>query len=217
MQRKLDFFSLSDMNLSAVLFEGSFSTPILGQETLVKFKIYNNYEVLAEFSSHDAPYQFLMKKWAKTKEGVQDAEWSFDAFANLAYGKFGPSCDVFGIVKTTTEPDGTRTSKLVQTPEQILNILKYATTEVFQCAEAIITKYRRSLLDYAIHHREQGLHSTYEQYIHLVACHCLVHSKFLAPNVHFPMVDYCMIHRDYRRSALASITRAGEDPQPDEE
>ncbi|PNH03859.1 hypothetical protein TSOC_010042 [Tetrabaena socialis] len=95
--------------------------------------------------------------------------------------------------------------------EQVLNILKYAVVEVFRCAEEIICQNRRSVVDYAIMHREQGKQSTYEEYIHLVACHCLVHSNFHAPNVVFPPVDFCTVEQDYMPGALGCIHQLEED------
>ena len=202
--------SLFHMNVSAVpLFVGKFYTPIHKQKTLVTFKVFNNYGVVAEFSSHDTPYQFKMKKWAKTKDGVNDQTSGFDVLANLVFRKFGETSDMFGSKIKKTDPDGTERISIVRSPQDILNIIKCATVEVSVCAEEIITKYRRSLLDYAIHHRELGRLSTYEDYIHLVACHCLVHSEFLAPNVKFPAVDFCSVFREYDHSTVAKIAAGG--------
>jgi hypothetical protein len=38
-------------------------------------------------------------------------------------------------------------------------MLKYAVVEVFRCAEEIISQNRRSVVDYAIVHRDLGRHS----------------------------------------------------------
>jgi hypothetical protein len=83
--------------------------------------------------------------------------------------------------------------------------VKYATRDVFICAEQIIFRHRRSLLDYCVYHRERGDLSKYEGYIHLVACHCLVHSNFLAPTVQFEMVEFAEEERKYSHSLLTSI------------
>ena len=73
--------------------------------------------------------------------------------------------------------------------------------DVFLCAEDIIITHKRSLLDYCIFHRERGICNTYEEYIHLVACQCFVHSNFIAPGVTYIPVEflkieeYCCIKR----------------------
>lgn len=191
--------------INAVLFEGWFYARIMEQKTKVDFKIRNNYEVTASFACQDIMYQFNMKKWAKTRETVQNPSRSFNFFAGLMFDRFEQSSE-FGTQTVEQTPEGGERIVIERSPQQIINMLKYAVVDVFNCAEEIIRKYRRSVLDYAIHHRELGKHSTYEEYVHLVACHCLVHSNFHAPNLDFPLVDFCTVEQAYKPSILEGIT-----------
>ncbi|KXZ42435.1 hypothetical protein GPECTOR_147g19 [Gonium pectorale] len=160
-------------------------------------------------------YTFHMTKWAKTCGTVQAATSSFDYFANLLMAKFSERSD-FG-TKTVEMVDGAEVTITRRTPEQILNVIKYATMEVFTCTECFIQKYRRSVLDYAIFHRARGKHKTHEQYIHLVACHCLTHSNFHAPNVDYPLVDFCIDEQVFRPDALTGMVAVPESAVQEEE
>ena len=99
----------------------------------------------------------------------------------------------------------------MRSPRQITNMLKYATVNVFECAEQIMMQNRRCILDYAIVNLERGKQTTYGEYIHLVACHCLVHSSFHAPNVTFPLVDFCDDEQQFNESVLKGIVAAAVD------
>ena len=81
-------------------------------------------------------------------------------------------------------------------------MLKYATVEVFNYIEEITCVHRKSLLDYAIYHKKLDKHSTYEEYIHLAACHCIIHSNFHTPDTHFENVDFEI---DYKPNVLKKI------------
>ena len=134
-----------------------------------------------------------MKKWAKTQEGTKNPKTSFNKFAQLMVERYGDTSDRFGsiVIEEVAEEEKTISQqKLVYSDENIINLLSYATVEVFICAEQIIQSHRRSLLDYCIFHRELALCETYEHYIHLIACHCLVHSNYLAPGTKYPPVEF---------------------------
>ena len=191
----------------AVLFCGWFTAPIMGHKTRVDIKIINTYKVRATFSCQGITYEFNMHKWAKTREAVQNAFSSFNKFANLLEERVGQRSE-FGSSTFETLPEGGEKSIVERSQEQITNILKYGTVDVFICAEQIIQAHRRSVLDYAIYHREVGKHSTYEEYIHLMACHCLVHSNFHAPSVVFKVVDFCAEEQDYNETTLLNTVKS---------
>ena len=193
------------------LFQGHFVTTIAGAHTSVEFTIRNNYEVLAKFTSYGVKHVFNMKKWMKTKEETMKPTSSFDKFAQLMLDRFWPESDQFGSI----EKDGG--VRYAWTNEQLLNMLKYATREVFLCAEEIISRHRRSLLDYCVFYREKDKTDTYESYIHLVACHCLVQSNFLAPTVHFDEVPFAYEERTYQRDLIPTIQQSGQDVDDEDE
>ena len=188
----------------AVLFKGSFNTHVMGHNTKVDFKIKNNYEVRSSFSSQGTLYEFSMKMWAKTGSDVAKALSPVNYFAFLFDQRFGGHAE-FGSVTVESQPDGTEKTVILRTPEQITNMLKYATVNVFECANQIMLQNRRCILDYANVHREGGKQTTYEEYIHLVACHCIVNSNFHAPNITFPLVDFCGDELQYNESVLKDV------------
>ena len=187
----------------SVLFTGYFTTTISATPTRVDIKIYMNYEVHAVFKCMGETYTFKLMKWMKTKEGTTNATSTFNKFAQLMIERYGDASDMFG--KNEQQGNDGISMKLVITNEQINNILKYATIEVFQCAEEIIQTYKRSLLDYCIYHREHPQFDTYEKYIHLMACHCLVHSNFFAPGISFNPVAFCSAERTYNHAMFKSL------------
>ena len=198
---------------ATVLFKGWFNTSIMGQQTKVEIKIKENYEIIATFQSAGTPYTFhmkYMKKWGKTRETVASATSTFNKFLQLVLERFG-NLPEFGATTTVVDEAGVVTTSTSATPEQTANVLKYAAVDVFTCVEQIVQRHRRSVLDYAIMHRERNKHTTYEEYIHLVACHCLVHSNFHAPNVDFALVDFCTTEQDFNSAVLTTRIRSTSD------
>ena len=180
------------------LYVGSLRVTIGTVETEAKIKIKNDYEVRAEFKFMGITYVFVIKKWCKTQEQVKNASSTFNKFALLLMEKFSECSDMFGSIQESENG-----FQLQYTPAEIINIIKYGTNDVFVCAEQIILNYRRSLLDYCIYHREIGKCDTYESYIHLVACHCLVHCNFHAPDVKFDIVEFASSKREYNHDAFS--------------
>jgi hypothetical protein len=193
----------------AVLYRGTFHTNLMGQRTRVNFRIRDNYEVKASFTCQGSNYEFLMKKWSKTGTDVARSITTFNHFVFLVDQRFGGQ-PAFGTLHTETLPDGSISQSIQRSREQITNILKYATMSVFICTEEILKEHRRCVLDYAIFHRERGRQATFEEYIHLVACHCLVHSNFHAPNMSYPLVDYCSDEQQFDAALLPGIIDAAE-------
>ncbi len=192
------------MVFNSVLLKGSFDTNISSVLTKVNFKIYNDYKIKATFNSHGENYTFKMERWIKTKEGTKDPKSSFDKFYNLLFSHYGDISDMFGSVEKS-EIDGMETITRKRTEENIKNVLIYAMTDVFVCAEQIISAYKRSLLDYCIYFRELSKDSTYEEYIHLVACHCLVYSNYLAPGVKYEAVEFVEAEREYNHGVFSKV------------
>ena len=186
------------------MFNGFLHTEIMGNRTKVSFRIRDNYEVKASFTCQGSKYEFNMKKWSKTGADVTRAVSTFNHFAYLVDQRFGEQA-AFGTLHTEVLPDGSVNQSVQRSKEQVINILKYATVSVFICTDQILGQHHRSVLDYAIFHRELGKQATFEEYIHLVACHCLVHSNFHAPNISYPLVDYCGDEQLFDAALLPTI------------
>ena len=189
------------------MFEGTFSTKIATKDTTVRFKIYESYKVKAKFNSHGDSYTFNMNHWMKSKDNLKNATSSYNKFSRLVLERYGDTTEDFGGLVRVHSGAANDPFVPFQSQPQILNMLKYACYDVFVCAEEIITSYRRALLSYCIYQREKmnGEAVTYEQYIHSVACHCLVQSNYLAPATKFDEVEFCVVPRDYSTKIMQKI------------
>jgi len=200
---------------------GIFSISISTVDTEVSYQIQSNYIVDAKFVSHGVEYVFHMKKWRKTNEGTKNPLSTFFAFARLMFDKYGDIVpdNLFGKTSKQTKEDGTEIfvfiPELMSDAEKI-NMLRYAMIEVFICAEQIILSHKRSLLDYCIYFREKELCDTYEHYIHLVACHCLVHSNYFAPGIQYVPVGFYTVSRKFDNEILQKTVVTAE-PMEEEE
>lgn len=196
-----------------VLFKGNMTASIATVPTNIEVKIFNDFEVHAKFRSLGNEYIFKILRWIRTKPNVTNPITSYNKFAQLFLEVITGNPLKFG----TIELNG----GLNQTKDQEVELIKYATYQVIVCAEQMIIEYRRSLLDYCIFHREIGKCSTYTSYIHLVACHCLVHCNFHAPGVVFGTVEFFSARLGYDSSVLNSFTpfldSNDEDVKADEE
>jgi hypothetical protein len=187
-----------------MLFKGEFSASIASVKTTVYLQIYSNYHCWASFELWNTRYTLKMQKWEKTKPDAV-ARTSFNFLAELIFlqknlrdsGLFGTKerSDVDGILKVTT----------LRSDAQLLNILKYSAMEVVACVDQIICQNKRSLLDYCIFHQLHGKLSTYEEYIHLVACQSLLKANFFWPGVQFAVVEYCDSSRKLQQGHLDQI------------
>ncbi len=195
---------------TTVLASGTFTVKWADVDTLVTYKIYNNYEVHANFTAHARSYTFKMLTWKKTKEGTKDPYRSFNRFAQFALDAFADCTSAFG--ECTSENNG-GAPVYKWGPSEIIALLKYSAREVFICADMIACEHQRSVLDYAIYHRDYSEYRApidYAQYIHLVACHSLVHGNYLGPAVHPSVVEYAINEPSYRGdSSLDKILENG--------
>ena len=177
------------LSTPAVLAHGTFTVKWLDVDTPVSYKIYNTYETHATFTAHAREYTFKMLKWKKTDSKTKDAVLSFNKFAQFALEAFAEDTTVFG----TYSIGENEVPAYNWGPTEIVTLLKYSMREVFKCANQIAQAYQSSVLEYAIYHREYSSYkapANYAQYIHLVACHALVHANYLGPLVEPQVVNY---------------------------
>jgi hypothetical protein len=175
-------------------------TPLMGRKTRVDTEIYNDFKVKASFTCKEKTYVFNLQNWAKASDGnnamKSSSNWNY--FVHLLEERFG-QLEEFGNSTLEILPDGGIHSTVVRSRQQILNILKYGTADVFKCVEEIVKKYPQDVTNYAIFHKEHGRQSTYEEIIHLLACDCIVQSNFIVhnPSIKFELVDFCTEEQEY--------------------
>ena len=176
-------------------FDGWFITTLLGKQTRVNVKILCNFNVKATFSlyKYNKAYEFNMNKWANR----------FFHFAHLMEERFIDS----KVWNTQIEDFGINT--ITRKKQHIVNILKYAVVNVFVCLEQIMQQYPNNTVEYAIFHTELNIDSTFEQYIHLMACQCIVQSNLNASNnMDFKMVEFCKQKHEYNPILIESVNSA---------
>jgi hypothetical protein len=178
-----------------LLSEGTFSTLIATVNSQVKYEIHDNYEIKATFRSpRSIAYKFIMNKWVENNH-------AFNTFARLILNTFSEETTSFGSITRTNDSISYNYGQ-----NEIVNMLKYSMLQVFICTEEIIIMHQRTLLDYAMYHRDRfGYPNTYEEYIHLVACQCLVDSSYFVPGIDFPVVEYVDTEQRYREDLLTRI------------
>jgi type VI protein secretion system component VasA len=109
----------------------------------------------------------------------------------------------FGTMERT-EQNGVLRISTSQTPAEVLQILKYSAMEVFACADQIICTHKGSVLDYCAFHLLEERLTTYEEYIHVVACQALLKAKF-SPEVAFPPVPFCSHYRGLQKENFSDV------------
>ena len=183
------------------LFKGFFHTHMMGQKVKVKLEIKDTFEVIALFHIRDRTYKFKMKEWSKETNALR----SFAYFKDLMFTRFGSQYKEFGTRRIHFEDNGTQVITTTQTTQQALNMLKYATVEVLKCVDEIISQNGSCLRDYAFFHKDIKKYSTYEEYIHLVACHCIIDSNFLSSRVPYSQISFCTVKQPYNSTILEEV------------
>lgn len=153
-----------------------FVFPILGIDTNVHLTVRGSYLTEMTFTLHGMPYTFRITKWSS--RGYAKLESLFFRYTSR-------DSSIFGVA---TE-DQVGRMIVDSTPAQRVNIVVQAAKDVLTCINQIGARHRRSLVEYAIWFREHFQNmDTYELYITRIACHCLVHEDFLAPDVTWDLV-----------------------------
>lgn len=154
------------------------SCPVKGSAVTVKVTINASYEAYLEFNLVGTPYSFSVTHWGRR---------GFAKFAHAFFKHSERDVAQFGGYEEST--DGVVT--LNMTTEHKLNVVTQGVKDVMSCLNCIVSVHQRSVLDYAVWYCEHfPAHDSYESYITLVTCNCIVHTHFLAPNVTWQIVKF---------------------------
>lgn len=75
--------------------------------------------------------------------------------------------------------------------KQKLHVILHAARDVLTTIDMIYDAHGRGIVDYCIWYREAHESvETYAKYITVVACHCVVHSELLAPQITWKLVTF---------------------------
>lgn len=179
---------MNPLDLTHFTIVGNFPFLICGQPVQVQVAISNTWAARVNFTLMGTPYEFMITKWRF--RGVTNFAQLFHSFwlnndirmqtrlqipDLLAYEtKFGGMRQV---APNVFAPDMTD-------PEKNRNLVLQGVFDVLESINRIFQQQGRGMFDYAVWHKENKAHEdTYGRYIMLIACHCIVHSNFMAPNV----------------------------------
>lgn len=140
--------------------------------------IRGDYTTTIDFKAANESCTFTVTTWRSNGLG---------RFLRLFHSHHEPrDANPFG---STEEIEGGQDTIVRATVEQKCNCVAYAVADIMKCLNKNGTKYRTSVLDYAVwyreHHKEQ---STYSEYITLITYRCIVHHQFMVPIITWELV-----------------------------
>eukprot|EP00798_Chlamydomonas_sp_ICE-L_P027517 gene27517-biopygen12961 len=166
--------------MDASLSTTTFKSRIMGTSVNVSLTIRNTYEATMEFTLFGAAYTFTVTRWSR--KGLSSFLLLFFAYKCREAADFG---------SLTVDDNGVPTFNM--TTAQKVNAVIQGSKDVMACVDEIGTRHQRSVLDYAVWYREKHTcWDTYENYITMLACNCIVHTDFLAPGVTWELVTFGM-------------------------
>ena len=166
--------------MDASLSNTTFNSRIMGTSVNVSLTIRNTYDATMEFTLFGVAYTFAVTRWSR--KGLASFLLLFFAYNSREAAEFG-SC--------TVDDNGFPTFNM--TTAHKVNAVIQGAKDVMACVDDIATRHQRSVLDYAVWYREKhACWDTYEKYITMLACNCIVHAYFLAPGVTWELVTFGM-------------------------
>ncbi|CAM9998072.1 unnamed protein product, partial [Ectocarpus fasciculatus] len=133
----------------------------------------NTFKATIDFSLFNIPYTFTILSWSR--RGLAKYLNLFHEFVQRDVAQYGLRVE-----------DST-----AMTVSQKLNCVEHGCRDFVTCLGQIGTVHQRSMLEYAVWYRELHVNpATYEQFITLMTCHCIVHNDFMAPNVLWTVVEF---------------------------
>lgn len=148
----------------------------------VDLTIYASYKASFDFTLCGVPYSFTVADWSKR---------GFSKFATMFFNHTARDAEEFGTYEVTEDPMSNITTMFNMTTPQKLNIITKGVQDIMSCVDKIVTKQQRSVLDYAVRYNDWHLPcETYVDFITFRACECIMHSRFLAPNILWELVRF---------------------------
>ena len=120
-------------------------------------------------------------------------KWSFNGwftFVKMFYDSHTTQQDISAFGSYTLDP--TNGLPIFNTsPQQINDIIIESSKDVFKFVDILLQQHQKQILDYCVWYRDRNSNpASYEEYIQLVSCHCVVRSEFLAGNVQWNIVPF---------------------------
>jgi hypothetical protein len=164
-------FDESDMD-DVILHRGEFTCTVADVNIRVEVIIKRSWATFMHFTLLGKLYTFEVTRWRAR---------GLSTFCNLLIqrypdGRFG-TLDEFGQLPADFG-DERRRAAVFQGCRDIMTLVN-----------GVFTKYKRNVMDYAVWYRENHKETdTYEQYISLVACHCICHADMWGADMNWEIV-----------------------------
>jgi hypothetical protein len=157
--------------------EGDFSQPFLGRLVVFYYTVTNSYALHANFTLGGRAYTFSMSRWSGR---------GLSKFLPLFFEYKDRDNDTYGVVDVSDNGYEFRMNTA-----QKLQVILQAARDVVRTIDMIFEVHGRGIVDYCIWYRETHESvETYAKYVTVVACHCVVHSKLLAPQITWQLVTF---------------------------
>ena len=157
--------------------EGEFAEILLGRRVLFYYTVTNSYALHANFTLGGRAYTFSMSRWSGR---------GLSKFLLLFFEYKDRDNDKYGVVDVSDDGCEFRINTC-----QKLQVILQAAHDVVKTIDMIFDVHGRGIVDYCIWYREtRESVETYAKYITVVACHCVVHSKLLAPQIMWELVVF---------------------------
>ena len=162
----------------SVLNEGTFTVQLGDTSATVHYLTMkdNEFELRADFSYHGKRFEFIMSRWLEMGWGLFLARFH-QAHPGQA-AEFGCSFPEFQV-----------------DPDQINAVVLASAKDVFAYINVLLRQLATKIVDYSIWYcNTHPEPSTYEEYIQLVACDCVVNSHFIAASSRWTVVPFERCH-----------------------
>ena len=171
-------FSLDIVQKMPIQTAQAFRTTVAGIETDVSVTVDNFYATMVDFHLHGRAYHFSIDAWRG--RGIQKLLTFFHGHVTRDPANYG----------ALVESDNGNREVRMTIPQRV-NAVVQAVKDIMTCFEMIFQAHQRSIVDYAIWYREHGpRHETYSHHITKIACNCIIHSNFMAPDVVWNLVEF---------------------------
>ena len=176
---------------------GTMSVILGGVNLSVDYKIFHNNAAEAHFNYLGSDYNFSITRWKQKAFSLFRSKFHEIYTDTVKYGSSVVDYDTGDVISSENNS------------RQNTEIVIRSIQDIFIYLDTILQQQPRSILDYAVWYREK--HSdkldTYEKYIQLVTCHCIVHSDFLAGNIRWETIQFKPEKHDCKQCVNLDITK----------
>ncbi len=172
------------------VFKGFFYTFLNEVNTKITIEITKCYNVYIWFVFDSQPYKFTITTWRKLVGSD-----SFDVFARMMLERYKFEKHPFGSI--------VKNNNTVTITWDIVNMIVYSVFDVFRYIDIIMLKYTNEMNEYCSTHQHDPI-GNYEEYIHSIACECLLDSKFSVRQKCYPKMGY---DEEYDASFLEKVNK----------